>query len=202
MRVRAVFVDFGGVIMRTEDKGPRSRLAERLGMTSRDLEKIFFESDSSLKASRGEILEDDHREAVAKALGASRMEGEKIFAEFFSGDRWDVALLDFLRSLRPERKVGLISNAWSGLRAIIIGQNFGDVFDEMIISAEVGLVKPDARIYRLALEKLDVQPAESVFVDDMLINVEAARSVGLNAIQFTQHEKTLEELKQFLNNTG
>ena len=202
MRVRAVFIDFGGVIMRTEDKGPRNRQAEQLGMTSRDLEKIVFESESSLKASTGEIPEEAHWLAVSKALGVNRKEGEKIIAEFFSGDRWDTALLDFLRSLRPQRKVGLISNAWTGLRSIIEKQHFEDVFDEMIISAEVGMMKPDPRIYHLALDKMGVPPAESVFLDDMLINVEAARSIGMNAIQFTQREKTLEELKQILIDTG
>lgn len=200
MRIRAVFIDFGGVIMRTEDKGPRTRQAERLGMTSRDLEKIIFESESSLRASTGEIPEDAHWQAVAEALGVSREEADKITAAFFSGDRVDAILLEFLRSLRPERKVGLISNAWSGLRALITRQEFDDVFDEMIISAEVGLVKPDPRIYRLALDKLGMLPEESVFLDDVLINVEAARSAGMQAIHFTQPEKTLEELKQLLNN--
>lgn len=202
MRVRAVFVDFGGVIMRTEDKGPRSRQAERLGMTSRDLEKIVFESDSSLRASTGEISEEAHWQAVSKALGVDRQEGEKIITEFFSGDRVDTVLLDFLRSLRPDRKVGLISNAWSGLRKVITTNQFADVFDEMVISAEVGLVKPDPRIYQLALERLGVHPKESVFLDDMLINVEAARSLGISAIQFTQLGRTLEELKHFLIDTG
>jgi epoxide hydrolase-like predicted phosphatase len=202
MKVRAVFVDFGGVIMRTEDPGPRSRQAERLGMTSRNLEKIVFESESSLKASTGEITEEAHWLAVSKKLGVSRGQGEKIIAEFFSGDRWDTTLLDYLRSLRPGKKVGLISNAWSGLRAVISSQNFGDVFDEMIISAEVGMMKPDPRIYRLALEKMGVPPAESVFVDDVLVNVEAARSVGMTAIQFTQRDKTLEELNRILIDTG
>jgi epoxide hydrolase-like predicted phosphatase len=202
MRLRAVFVDFGGVLMRTEDRGPRSRQAELLGMTPRDLERIVFESDSSIKASRGEITEEAHWQAVAKELGVSREEGEKIIAEFFSGDQWDLTLIDFLRSLHPGRKVGLISNAWSGLRMVITNRNFEDIFDEMIISAEVGLVKPDPRIYRLALERLDVNPAESVFVDDILVNVEAARSIGMSAIQFTQPEKVLEDLKQLLIESG
>jgi epoxide hydrolase-like predicted phosphatase len=200
MSIRAVFIDFGGVIVRTEDKGPRTRLAERLGMTTRDLENIFFESESSLRATIGEIPEEAHWQAVAETLGVSRPEGDRITAEFFSGDRADAALLDFLRSLRPGCKVGLISNAWSGLRAFITSQKFDDVFDEMIISAEVGLGKPDPRIYRLALKKLEAQPEESVFLDDVLVNVEGARSVGMNAIQFTQPEKALEELKQILNN--
>jgi putative hydrolase of the HAD superfamily len=200
MRLRTVFIDFGGVIMRTEDKGPRTRQAERLGMTYRDLEMIVFESKSSQRASTGEITEEAHWQAVAGVLGLSRPEAGKIIDEFFSGDRADNSLLDFLRSLRPERRVGLISNAWSGLRAFITGQKFEDVFDEMIISAEAGLMKPDARIYRLALEKLGAQPAESVFVDDVLVNVEAARHVGMHAIHFTQPEKALEELKHLLQN--
>lgn len=200
MSIRAVFIDFGGVIMRTEDKGPRTRQAERLGMTYRDLERIVFESESSQRASTGEIPEEAHWQAVAGALGVSRQEVNKITAEFFSGDRVDAALLDFLRSLRPERKVGLISNAWSGLRTFIARQKFDDVFDEMIISAEVRLIKPDPHIYRLALERLGIQPEESVFLDDVLVNVEAARSVGMSAIQFTQPEKALEELKQLLHN--
>jgi putative hydrolase of the HAD superfamily len=202
MRVRAVLVDFGGVIMRSVDKSPRSHLAKRLGMTSRDLEKIVFESESSIRASLGEIPEEGHWQAIAKALSVSRQQGAKIIAEFFSGDRTDGVLLDFLRRLRPERKVGLLSNAWSGLRAVITSLNFEDVFDEMIISAEVGLMKPDPRIYHLALEKLGVRPEEAVFLDDMLINVQAARSIGMSAIQFTQPEKTLEELTQFLIDTG
>jgi HAD superfamily hydrolase (TIGR01509 family) len=63
-------------------------------------------------------------------------------------------------------------------------------------------MKPDPRIYRLALEKMGMQPAESVFLDDVLIKVEAARSRGMSAIQFTQPKKALEELKQFLIDTG
>jgi len=200
MRFRAVFIDFGGVIMRTEDKGPRTRLAERLGMTDRDLEKLFFESDSSQRASTGEIPEEAHWQSVAETLGVSRPEADKIMTEFFSGDQVDTTLVEFLRSLRLECKVGLISNAWSGLRAFITRLNFDDVFDEMIISAEVGMMKPDPRIYRLALEKLDVQPGESVFLDDVLVNVEAARAAGMSAIHFTQPEKSLEELKQLLSN--
>jgi epoxide hydrolase-like predicted phosphatase len=200
MSIQAVFIDFGGVIVRTEDKGPRTRQAEQLGMTSRELEKIFFESESSIRASTGEIPEEAHWQAVAKVVGVDQPAAEKIIDAFFSGDRADDNLLNFLRSLRPERKVGLISNAWSGLRAFITRQKFEDVFDEMIVSAEVGLVKPDPRIYRLALEKLGAQPEESVFLDDVLVNVEAARSVGMSAIQFTQPEKALEELKKLLSN--
>jgi haloacid dehalogenase superfamily, subfamily IA, variant 3 with third motif having DD or ED/haloacid dehalogenase superfamily, subfamily IA, variant 1 with third motif having Dx(3-4)D or Dx(3-4)E len=200
MTIHSVFIDFGGVIVRTEDKEPRRLQAEKLGLTSRDLEKIIFESESSQRASTGEITEDDHWQAVAESLAVTRAEVDKITAEFFSGDRADISLIDFLRSLRPERKVCLISNAWSGLRAFITRQKLDDVFDAMVISAEVGLIKPDPRIYHLALAKLGARPEESVFIDDVPANVDAARSAGMVGIEFAQPEKVLEELKQILNN--
>ena len=121
-----------------------------------------------------------------------------IIKGFFAGDRIDREFLDLLRSLRPARKVGLISNAWSGLRGFITRQRFEDVFDDLIISAEIGLMKPDPRIYQLALERLGAKPEEAVFLDDFRRNVEAARSIGMAAIHFTQPEQALDELKELL----
>jgi putative hydrolase of the HAD superfamily len=200
MTIKNIFIDFGGVIVRTEDKEPRRREAERLGLTVRDLEKIIFESESSKMASMGEIPEAAHWQAVAEALHVSRAEADKITAEFFAGDRADQTLLNFLRSLRPECKVCLVSNAWSGLREYITLNEFGDVFDYMVISAEVGLMKPDPRIYHLALEEVNALPEESVFLDDMPANVDGARAVGMSGIHFTQPDKALEELKLILRN--
>jgi epoxide hydrolase-like predicted phosphatase len=70
----------------------------------------------------------------------------------------------------------------------------------MIVSAEVGVMKPDARIYRIALEKLGVAPAEAVLLDDFPKNVEGARAVGMAAIHFTRPEQALDELKRLLAN--
>jgi len=200
MTIQNIYIDFGGVLVRTDDKGPRTRQAELLGITYRDLEKIVFETETSKRASTGEIPEEAHWQAVADALHMSRAESQKVTDEFFAGDRVDQTWTNFLRGVRPERKVCLISNAWSGLRAYITRQGFVDIFDHMVISAEVGVMKPDPRIYRLALEELQARPDESVFIDDMLINVEAVRAVGMAGIHFTQPEKALEELKQLLNN--
>ena len=61
---------------------------------------------------------------------------------------------------------------------------FDRLVDEMIISAEEGIAKPDERIYRIALEKMGVEPEEAVFLDDLSANVEAARQLGMKAVQF------------------
>jgi putative hydrolase of the HAD superfamily len=170
-----------------------------LKVSPADLERIIFEELSSRRASIGEIPEQAHWQAVADILKVDRREVMSIAREFFSGDRVDQVLVATLRSLHQEHKIGLISNAWSGLRRWIKRQGYGDVFDCMIISAEVGVMKPEPFIYEMALDELDARPEESVFIDDMLPNVEAARKLGMHAIHFKEREKTLEELSLLLS---
>ncbi len=200
MTIRALYFDFGGVLVRTEDPAPRARLAEALGLSSREIERLVFESASAERAMVGEIPEEQHWQAVARTLKLPESEIPRLHEEFFIGDRWDSALFDFLRRQRKTVKTGLISNAWSGLRSVIVNEKLDDAFDAMIISAEVGVAKPDAGIFRLALEKLGIEPQEAVFVDDVLVNVEAAQAVGMHAIQFTRTEAVLAELKPLLAN--
>jgi putative hydrolase of the HAD superfamily len=76
---------------------------------------------------------------------------------------------------------------------------FADAFDEMVISAEVGLVKPDPRIYQLAVDRLGVAPADAVFIDDFSRNVEGAQAVGLHAIHFRNPQQARRELEDLLN---
>ena len=198
MSIRAVFFDLGGVLVRTTQPEARTRLAQSLGLSYADIEKIVFENESSLQASMGAISEDRHWQNVTKSLNLPETELERIRNEFFAGDQVDLELLKFILSLRPTIKTGLISNAWSGLRPWITNQGFADAFDNMVISAEVGWVKPDARIYQAALQNLKVLPGEAIFLDDMLRNVEGARKIGMYAIQFLQPDLAIAELKALL----
>jgi len=198
MTIKAVFLDFGGVISRTEFQAPRQHLAERLELEYEALVELVFGSESSRRASVGAISEDEHWNAVMSKLKLSAAEMQVVREQFFAGDVVDQDLLDFLGGLRPKYKVGLISNAWSGLRPWMVGRGIDRAFDEMIISAEVGVMKPEKRIYQLALEKLGVAAAESVFVDDFPENVEGAQAVGMQTIRFKEPEKAKEELQRLL----
>jgi epoxide hydrolase-like predicted phosphatase len=200
MTLRAVYFDFGGVLVRTEDPAPRNRLAGSLGLSSRDIERVVFEGRSAEQAALGAISEEQHWQNVVDALRLPEDEVGRVHDEFFGGDIWDDRLYAFLRAVRKTAKTGLISNAWTGLRQVIVGHNFDDAFDTMIISAEVGMVKPGAGIFHYALEKLGVQPQEAAFVDDVAENVAAAQELGMHAIQFTRTQPVLDELKQFLSN--
>jgi len=198
MSIRAVFFDLGGVIVRTEYQAPRQHLAERLGMEYDDLIKIIFDSDSGYKASIGAITADEHWGSVMKRLKRPVSELESIRYEFFAGDIVDRTLVDFLRSLRGKYKTGLISNAWDDLRDYIVREKFDDAFDNMTISAEVGAVKPEAKIYQFALDQFQVQPKEAVLVDDFAVNIEGCEKVGIKGIHFKDPESALQQLKALI----
>jgi putative hydrolase of the HAD superfamily len=198
MTIRAIYFDLGGVIVRTEFQAPRQHLAERFEMDYDGLVKLVFDSETAVQGSLGRISEEEHWAAVARRLHLPESEAQSLRDEFFAGDVIDLQLLDYMRALRKQFKVGLISNAWSGMRPWIDAKKFGDVFDAMTISAEARAAKPDAQIYRIALAALGVAPAESVFIDDFPGNVAGARAVGMQAIQFIRTKQALAELNQIL----
>ena len=201
MSIKAVFFDLGGVILRTEYQAPRQHLAESFGMDYEDIEKIVFGgglNGSAARASLGEITEEEHWQNVMKALKLPVAEYERVRDEFFAGDVIDHGILDFLRSIKPKYKTGLISNAWSALRDYIVREKFDDAFDNIIISAEVGVAKPSARIYQVALEQLGVSPNEAVFVDDFIDNIEACEKLGMKGVHFKDSESAIKLVKALL----
>jgi putative hydrolase of the HAD superfamily len=199
MTIRAVFFDLGGVILRTEYQAPRQQLAERLGMEYDDLDRIVFNSESGMQAAIGAITSQQHWEAVMKRLKRPLDELESIRDEFFAGDIIDRDIVNFLRSLRGTHKTGLISNNWSDLRDYLVREKIIDAFDHIIISAEVGVAKPEPKIFRIALEQAGVKPEEAVFVDDFYVNIEGCEKVGMRGIYFKDAQTAMQQLKDLLS---
>ena len=200
MNIRAVFWDLGGVLVRTEDHTTRENLAIRLGMSRTELENLVFAGDSGNRAQLGEINAKQHWQNLGSNIGLSIEEMVVFQRDFWSGDRLDTTLIEYIRALQTRHKIGLISNAFSDLRHMITNVwNIEDAFDDMTISSEVGIMKPDPRIFQMALERLDVHPQESIFIDDFPHNVDGAQNINMRAIHFQTRDQTLSELENFLN---
>ena len=196
---KAVFFDYGGVIQRTEFQAPRQHLAERFGMDYADIDNLVFGSPSARQATAGEITEEAHWAEVLKRLKIPVKEQKNIETEFFSGDVIDRELVEFIRSLKGKCHIGLISNAWSGMRAFLERENLLQLFDTVIISSEVKTAKPDVKIYQLALEKAGVKAEDSIFVDDVEANIEACEEIGMMGIVFKDQKAVLRTLTKLLN---
>lgn len=199
--IQAVIWDLGGVLVRTNDWNPRFQWEERLGLERMALTDMVFFSQVAQDASIGKAEADDIWRWVGEQLALSPQDLEDLRKDYWSGDAVDYDLIDRIRSLKGEYQTALLSNAWPNLRTAIEKEwEIDDAFDVMIISAEVGIVKPDPKIYLRALEALGVKPEASVFLDDFIENIEGAQAVGMRAIHFQNPDQALAELNQLLEN--
>jgi len=199
--IQAVIWDMGGVLVRTEDYQPREKLAKQFGLTRLELEDLVFAGESADQATLGKISYRQHFEQVGQRLNINGSTLEDFEKSFWSGDRMDWELISFIKNLRSSYKTGLLSNAWSDTRRIVESSfafSFEQVFDAAVFSADVGLMKPQAEIYTLVLNQLGCAPEQAVFIDDVTLNVEAARAAGLKGIRFQSHSQVIRELKELL----
>lgn len=196
--IRAVIFDYGSVLVRMRDETPRVELAETYGISLDDLYHSVFDSPTAFPACVGDLAVDEHWDAVMKSLNIPFAEKNNFLHKFWSADALNTELIDFIRQvLRPHYKLGLLSNAWDDLRHVL-DQRWGIIadFDELIISAEVRDAKPNTSIYQLTLERLGVLPEDTVFVDDVLQNVEGAQAVGIHAIQYIDNSQLFAALER------
>lgn len=108
-------------------------------------------------------------------------------------------LLSYIRDeLKPIYKIGLLSNANNGTIERKIPENWRTLFDDIVVSAEVNLLKPDPEIFRLAAQRLGVQPAEVIFADDLEKYLEGASSVGMQTILYKDFKDFKMKLEQLL----
>ncbi|MFQ5814815.1 MAG: HAD-IA family hydrolase, partial [Anaerolineae bacterium] len=117
--------------------------------------------------------------------------------DLFRDAKTDRRMADLVRRLRGRYRTGLLSNA-SDVLPRLMHERYGlnGLFDVEVISALVGLAKPNPAIYQLALERLGTAPEATVFVDDYEPNVASAATLGIRAIHFVGYETLILELQK------
>jgi putative hydrolase of the HAD superfamily len=194
-----VIWDLGGVLVRSFDRSARASWEARLGIGEYDLERAIFAGEIGRKAALGQATAQDVWNSVWKQLGLDREQGQALQRDFWRGDGLDDELIGFIRGLKPDYRIGMITNAWPEVRGQIEQHwQISDVFHEMVISAEVGLVKPDRRIYQLMLKKLAVRAESSIFVDDFEENIAAATALGMHGVRFEGRGQAIEAINRLL----
>jgi HAD superfamily hydrolase (TIGR01509 family) len=199
--VQAVIFDWGGVIEPLPQEEDVLAWERRLALETGTLPKILW-GDAWRRLEVGAITDVEYALHVAERLGFP--DGEAAFhflQEYYSSDRLNREVVDAARELRDRYKVAVLSNAPPNQGEFIREHHGIDVdaeFDVFVSSAAVGLSKPDPEIYYLTLERLNVAPEQAIFLDDTLRNVDAARHVGLHAIQFVDPETSLATLEDLL----
>ena len=200
MTIKAIIWDLGGVLLRTEDYTSRSELAKICGWSLVGLEHLVFNSESSVKAQLGLITAEQHWKNVADALNKNENSIPEIQRLFWGGDRLDEILIEYIRETQKLYKTALLSNAFDDLRGLIFDVwKIQDMFDEIVISSEAGLMKPDRRIYTLMSERLNIKPEHALFIDDFQTNIEGALEANMKAVRFTSTPQITSTIDKLLN---
>ena len=133
------------------------------------------------RAGRGDLTawaEEAHRELERRAGGPL----PRLHDQWRGAQTAIAANFALVRRLRSRYKLSVLSNADMSLRGRLERDGVHALFDDVVVSAEVGMAKPDPAIFRLAVDRLGLTPTECVFVDDWEQNVEAAREVGMRGV--------------------
>ena len=200
MRIEAVIFDVGGVLELTPPTGWQERWAARLDLRPHELE-IRLEPMFSA-GSVGEMTLRQVEEAIGRALGLDRADVlalmDDLWAEYLGS--LNEPLADYFARLRPRYRTAILSNSFVGAREREEARyGFAQMCDEIFYSHEAGMLKPDARFYRIACERLGVSAARCVFLDDTAEHVEGARAAGMIAVRFVNTDQSLRELGRLLD---
>lgn len=187
MTKRTVIFDFGGVIFKTRDYAPRHAWDTRLGLEPGQVERAVHNADSWREAQHGTLSLTDYWADVAARLGIPAAEAEGQLAhDFYSGDELDTEVVALIKQLRADGfQVALLSNDAAGLlRPRLDRLGIANLFDPLVISSEVGVMKPDPAAYRAVLDRIARPAEETIFIDDMPANVEGAASLGIHGVHY------------------
>jgi putative hydrolase of the HAD superfamily len=149
---------------------------------------------------RGECTPEEFERLLASRIirrDGGPVPAEGLLARMFAAALPSAAMHDLLRQLRGAGlRTGLLSNSWGA--GDYPREEFPVLFDAVVISAEVGMRKPEERIYRHAADLIGLPPQECVFIDDIEANVAAAEAIGMTGVLHTEPGPTAARLAALL----
>jgi putative hydrolase of the HAD superfamily len=211
-RIRGVIVDWGGVmtspIIETMNAWLSVEQIDRDSyvavMRSWVVQAYVegFEGNPIHALERGECTDEEFERLLAAELrhvDGQPVRAERLLERMFAAGVLQADMLDFVRSLRQEGlRTALLSNSWGNTGFAYPRHLFPELFDVVVISAEVGMRKPEERIFRHTAALLGLEPQECVFIDDVEANITAAQAIGLAALHHRESAATLAQLTELI----
>jgi putative hydrolase of the HAD superfamily len=196
-QVKNVVFDIGNVLVRWSP-------AEIVRLTFGESENVptltrsIFQSKLWLELNQGKFTEEEAKKAYQHQFDFSATEMERLF---YYVKHTQILLFGSLALLQRVREAGyrtyaLTDNVIEIVEYLQAQYNFWSLFHGAIVSAKVHCTKPGAEIFGHLVSRYHIEPGESVFIDDVLRNIEGAKAVGFSAIHFHHAEQCEQELKE------
>lgn len=200
--IKVIVFDYGGVI-KINDNDLFADICEYLNITKEEWEREYFKVNHLFNT------ENVRSEDVFKMIVSKFNEGEEAInhaSDLLKSNKGKYhlnnELIEFIKDLREKGyKTALLSNNSTELRNKLKEDGIIDIFDEIIISAEVGFQKPQPEIFQILFDKLKVKASEVVFIDDSYRSLEGAYSIGYVPVLYKDNESLKLELSNILGIT-
>lgn len=181
----AAIFDLDGVV-RVWNPSIIRRAESHAGLPIGSLAAVVFEPSILSRAVTGVLTDEAWRAEIATTLEAKVGAGARMAVLEWSepAGSIDADVLDVVRDVRRARPVALLTNATTRLRSDLARLDLLGEFDHIFNSSELGLAKPDERVFVEACERIGVKRSDAWFIDDSPRNVQAAAGVGLRAHDF------------------
>ena len=183
--IKAVIFDFFGVICSDEYWNSIKSIE---GST----EEFLNLSD---EVSSGKISWHDFIKQIAARTGKS----ERELIEGYAAQKLNLELLAFIQKIHERYKTAILTNASAETIGLLTKDlPLEKMFNEVIVSSDLGMIKPDPRFYQVALARLSAQPHEAVFIDDSTKYIYAAKELGINVVLYNNFGQMKAELARLL----
>jgi len=189
-------IDLGNTVIKLAYERVLENICARASVTRDELVALFDAPEADL--SRGTVSFADFHEFLCDKAGYRGSLGDlrETWSDFFDGTL--PGMEDLISRLRRKYRIAFLSNT-NEVHAEVIPRKFAAVFEEddrLIFSHRFRCAKPDLEIFQRSLEVIGALPQQTVFVDDLLENVLAARAVGMTAFKFQDAFQLERELKE------
>lgn len=199
--IKAAIFDWGGVIALNPGGGWLNILADKLGISLEEL-LTHWRAAGYSDLSKGMINVEEFWSRFEKSYGRDLPQDKDEIWSQGSALTPIPEMLTFVEELKQRGlKVAILSNTVPPMSKLTRASNLYELFDPVVLSDEIGMVKPDNEIYEYTLSKLGVEGSECIFIDDLPRNLDAAQKQGMHTILATNNtQNIISDIRELLSN--
>jgi glucose-1-phosphatase len=199
MEIKTLLIDIGEVLVQMNREVPLAKIERMTGFSQKEIDRRLDSSSDIHLYERGELTTDQFYDRLSSLFGLDiSLEGFKeVWSNIFTLGRDHPTLISprLFRQLKKNYQLVAFSNTNEmHFEYLLKAYSLLSEFDEYILSYEVGSVKPEARIYKAALEKADCAPSEALLVDDRTENIQMGEELGIEGVLFTDEKGLCDRL--------
>ncbi len=195
--IRGLLFDFGRVISAQKPAALFRSYELDLGLPPASLNRIMFDSPLWEQALVGELQMAEFWQAIGPQLNLDTPAQVEAFRRrYYADEAINQEVVDLIASLAGGYRLGIVSNHPPGLLEWLRQWQVLEFFDTVVSSGEVGVVKPNEKIYLIALKRLGIEAADTLFIDDTEEHVLAAQALGMTGHHFSGASTLIDHLEE------